>query len=588
MTRPSLSISQDGVVAPRLQTRIPPTTLQRWAFVENAVADQDKPILVDASRPNECLLSIKDYRQLSQRFAAGLVAAGFEKGQRLLMVSRNSIYCPVAFMGTVMAGGIYCTADPAYDEFDLSRVAAHLEPSIVLAAPELALVVSKGLALAKCVSARLLIFSGGPSHLFKRDTRIQKAEPCSWTSIFAQNHVNQSSFLDAALPDETDDTIAIIHSSGTTGTPKGVQLSHKNYIAACIGHMTRLEREFSVTDSDWRVLGTLSMHHVLGQRAYGIIFPILSVTTYIATASDYRDVLKFIDELHISYAILRSATVTQMAKNAAVTRGYKLESLRRIEACATGLDPSMRRAAEEALSRHSAVQVAGVWGLTELGLICGWSLDEKCNNGSVGELHANYEGRVVLSDGQVALKAGAAGEIQIRAPSATRGYWRNDEATRALVREGGWISTGDLGYFDDSGKWFIVDRIKDLIKRNGTYISPSELEGILLEHPHVSDAAVVGVPVDEDEGPLAFVVPTDAELLVPAEVEDFVNSIVPSYKRLVGGVVLAQYIPRNAQGKAKRIELRRLARDRDRAAKKIGSGLRQEHLQHSLVGVTPV
>ncbi|KZZ91673.1 4-coumarate-CoA ligase 1 [Beauveria brongniartii RCEF 3172] len=540
-----LNISQDGVVAPRLCTPIPSTTLQRWVFVENTVVDQDKPILVDADRPEECFLSMEDYRNLSQRFASGLIAAGFQKGQRLLMVSRNSIYCPVAFMGTVMAGGIYCTADPAYDEADISRTVAHLEPSLVLASPELEVVAAKGLAPANRVASRLVICSGNPNQPSNSDLALERAGLDSWITLFA-HQVDPSSFLDGTHPDASDETIAIIHSSGTTGVPKGVQISHKNYIAASIGHMKRLETAKLRDNWSWNALGALSMHHVLGQRAYSIIFPMLSMTTYVAVVNDYKDVLRYTQELDICYAILRSSTVTKIAKNEAVVRQYKFRSLRRVDSCASGLDPSVRRVAERALSGCLPVQVAGVWGLTELGLICGWHLDDVCTNGSVGELHANYEGRVLLSNGRAALKPGAVGEIQIRTPAATCGYWQRKDATCALIQHGRWVTTGDLGYFDDAGKWFIVDRIKDLIKRHGTYISPSELEGVILEHPHVSDAAVVGIPVDEDEGPVALVVPKYDANLVPDEIVDFVNKNVPSYKRLVGGAVLVRSIPRNS------------------------------------------
>lgn len=469
MTYSALHIDDDGVVAPRVRIPIPVTTLQRWLFVENAIADPDKPILVDAARPKDCVLSMNDYRRLSQRFAAGLVAAGFERGQRLLIVARNSIYCPVALMGTVMAGGIYCTADPMYDESDLARTITHLEPSIILASPDLACVTAKGLMISSMAS-QLVLFPGIPERDGTAEAGLRETGFRSWTSLFLQDDQVSSSFLDPVLPGETDETIAIIYSSGTTGVPKGVQISHRNYIAAAIGHMERLRAASLPSKANWNALGALGMHHILGQRAYSIILPLLSITTYIATVYDYRDVLRYTQDLDISYVILRSATVTQIAKNAGITRRYKIRSLRRVEACATGLDPAMRRTAEDVLSGCASVQVAAVWGLTELGLICGWRLDEACTNGSVGELHANYEGRVVLADGSVARRAATVGEIQIRSPSATRGYWSGDDATRALLREGGWVTTGDLGYVDDAGKWFIVDRIKvgaRLKARNG-------------------------------------------------------------------------------------------------------------------------
>lgn len=449
-----LVVDAKGVIRSKSQAVIPSTTLHRWMFEECSVADPHKPVLIDASRPTDLFLSWDSYRSLSLRFAAGLMASGLQRGQRVLAVSRNSIFCPVAFMGTVMAGGIYCTADPAYDEYDLARTLQHLEPSLVLVGPELAATVSRALELANRLSVHVHLFH---EKITSSGDNERNQAPSWWGLLASEQEYLPDVF--APRPDETDETVAIVYSSGTTGVPKGVQISHRNYIAAAVAHMTRLRQGCSAI-AGWRVLGSLSMHHVLGQRAYSVVFPLLSVATYVAIVHDYTEALELMDRLDISLAILRSSTVTQIGKNPGATSRHGLKHLKRVEACASGLEMCIRAAAEKALSRSSPVQVASVWGLTELGLISGWDLNEVCNSSSVGELHANYEARVVQSDGQVALTAGVVGEIQIRAPSATRGYWRNAEASRELVTDDGWVKTGDLGDVDHNGKWYISDRIK--------------------------------------------------------------------------------------------------------------------------------
>jgi 4-coumarate--CoA ligase len=321
------------------------------------------------------------------------------------MVTSNSIFCPVAFMGTIMAVAIYCTADPFYDESDLARTIEHLEPRIILVATDLVATVTKALTIAKYLSARPYLFSDDVhltvSHSMK-----------SWWSIFAGEKEELPDVFPDAGSEEVEEIVAIVYSSGTTGMLKGVIISHRNYIAAALGHMKRLQEGIPAEEPSWRVLGALSMHHVLGQRIYGAIFPLLSMPIYITAVQDYREILGLLEALEINFTVLRSSAVRCIGKDQSVAREYDLKSLVRIEPCATKLEQSVRVATEEALRVSSPlVQVTGIWGLTEAGHIAGWDLGEPCTNDSVGRLHANYQGRIVLPDGCVAKTPGTVGEI---------------------------------------------------------------------------------------------------------------------------------------------------------------------------------
>lgn len=126
-----------------------------------------------------------------------------------------------------------------------------------------------------------------------------------------------------------------------------------------------------------------------------------------------------------------------------------------------------------------------------------------------------------------------------------RGYYNNPKATAETITSDGWLKTGDIGYYNDEGKWFIVDRKKELIKVKGNQVAPAELEGLLLEHPGIVDVAVIGIRFAEDERPRAYVVTKPGVTITAEDVKDWVKERVVKYKWITGGVVFEKEIPRN-------------------------------------------
>lgn len=162
----------------------------------------------------------------------------------------------------------------------------------------------------------------------------------------------------------------------------------------------------------------------------------------------------------------------------------------------------------------------------------------------------------------------AVGELWCRGPNVMKGYWRNPKATAQTLTPDGWLKTGDVAYVDENGMFFIVDRIKELIKVKGNQVAPAELEALLLEHPGIADAAVIGMPTEDgDEKPRAFVirqVGPVGEKLTEQDVKAFVENKVVRYKRLAGGVEFVDVIPKNPSGKILRRQLRDTTRERMR------------------------
>ena len=202
----------------------------------------------------------------------------------------------------------------------------------------------------------------------------------------------------------------------------------------------------------------------------------------------------------------------------------------------------------------------------------GWDSREKSYTSAVGELNANCEGMLVAEDGSSEITArgpDAPGELWIRAPNIMKGYWNKPEATKETITPDGWLKTGDIAYVDEHGKFYIVDRKKELIKVKGNQVAPAELEALLLEHPAIADAAVIGIPTpDGDESPKAYVVlQANAKDTKPEDIAAFVGKKVARHKRLNGGIEYIDAIPKNPSGKI----LRRFLRDKAKADAKKGS-----------------
>lgn len=155
------------------------------------------------------------------------------------------------------------------------------------------------------------------------------------------------------------------------------------------------------------------------------------------------------------------------------------------------------------------------------------------------------------------LKANETGELLVRGPNIMKGYYKNDEATRATITEDGWLRTGDIGHFDENGLFYVSDRIKELIKVNAFQVAPAELEAILRKHNDVLDAVVVGISHPKyGEIPKAFVIRQSESQVTEKDIQDFVAKQVVKYKRLSGGVQFVDFIPKTLTGKVLRREIR--------------------------------
>jgi acyl-CoA synthetase (AMP-forming)/AMP-acid ligase II len=462
------------------------------------------------------------------RAAAGLHARGLGKGDVLAILALNVPDYPVVFHAAAMTGATVVVLNPVDTLDDL---AGHLNET----------------------AARFLVTT--PSELGKaRDllTRVRLEEIIVLGE--AEGVPAFSSFLiDGPLPrpsiDPAEDVVALLHSSGSTGSPKAVMLTHRNLIAKAL--LTSL---VAPAGPDERVLAMPPFHHAFGLTMLMNASLLQGATIVTMTRFEPEAYLKAIQDHRITRLYIVPTIAVLLAKSPLVDR-YDLSSVRSIISGGAPLDPEIARRCRERLG----CSVSQGYGLTEA-MVSFMQVQDPVKPASVGQNSPNVECKIVdITDGRE-LGAGQYGEILIRGPQVMKGYLHAPQATSKALAPDGFLHTGDLGYVDDDGELFIVDRIKELIKYNGQQVSPVELEAVLLTHPGVADAAVVGVP-DEATGelPMAFVV-TRAPV-TPEELMAFVALRVAPYKK-VRRVEFIEQIPRTPVGKIER----RTLKERERAA----------------------
>lgn len=245
--------------------------------------------------------------------------------------------------------------------------------------------------------------------------------------------------------------------------------------------------------------------------------------------------------------------VTFLAKHPSVD-DYDLSSVTTIISGAAPLGLELTNAVWKRLPKVAVVGQG--YGLTETSPAVMLCPREDCTPGAVGVMLPNIEGKVVDVQTGQPLGPNQNGEVCVRGPVVMKGYLNNPKATEECITPDGWFHTGDIGYYDEEGHFFIVDRLKELIKYKGFQVPPAELEALLHTHPNVLDVAVVGIP-DEEAGelPKAFIVPKGD--ITEREIIEYVADRVSPHKKLRGGVEFIEQIPKTASGKILKRELKK-------------------------------
>lgn len=476
------------------------------------------------------------YPQLKEaiiRTASALNRLGYKKEDIMAMHSvNNSEYC-ILLLACAASGIILTTANPAYTPAELARHLTHSGATSLVVADFLLPVAKTALSSDPALEQTI-----------KEVIVIGEAEGCRPFSTLLED--DGKSFPENLNIDPMNDVVVVPYSSGTTGLPKGVQLTHYNLVA----NLQQFRPVIKVTPEDTS-LGILPFYH-----CYGMIPVMMGVFQdggKLVTLPKFDPVmfLTAMAEHKVTMAHIVPPIVVFMAKHPAVSQ-FDLSAMNR---SVVGAAP-LGEAITEAFTKRLNVPITQGYGLTETSpVLCVDNLPP--SPGTTGRLVPNTIAKVINPATGDALGIGETGELIFKGPQVMKGYLNNQQATDDMIKEG-WLYSGDVGHVREDGCFVITDRLKELIKYKGFQVPPAELEDLLLKHPGIQDAAVIGVP-DEDAGelPRAYVVPKPDQTLTEKDVSTFVEDNVSSYKKLRGGVEFMKEIPKSPSGKI----LRRLLRD---------------------------
>ncbi len=500
-------------------------------FVYKRVAEfGERPALIDGF--TGCTLTYAQLWTGVQRVAGNLARRGLKKGEVVGIYSPNLPEYALAFHGVALAGGVITTANPLYTADELAFQLRDSGAKFLVTVDPL---LEKALPAAQKAGVQE-VFTLGDS----RD-----ATP--FTELLADAEPPQVAI------NPRDDLIVLPYSSGTTGLPKGVMLTHYNLVTNMVqvlGSGVRLQ-------SDERVIGVLPFYHIYGMLVILNLCLYCGVTIVTMPRFDLEQFLRILQDYRINRANLVPPIILALAKHPMVEQ-YDLSSLKIIMSGAAPLGEDVARACAE---RLGCIVLQG-YGLTETSPVTHVNPEDpsRIKLASVGPPIANTECMIVDIGTGNPLGIHQEGEVWIRGPQVMRGYLNNPEATAATITPDGWLRTGDIGYVDEDGYFYIIDRVKELIKYKGLQVAPAELEAVLLSHPAVADAAVIPSP-DEEAGevPKAFVVlkaPATAE-----ELMDYVAQRVAPFKK-VRRIEFVEQIPKSPSGKILRRVLVQQERER--------------------------
>jgi acyl-CoA synthetase (AMP-forming)/AMP-acid ligase II len=514
--------------SPLAEIAIPEISLTQL-ILESAERYGDKPALIEGMSGRAI-----SYRELADkigRAAASLHKRGFGKGDCLAIFSPNVPEYAIAFHAAAHLGGVVTTINPLYTAEEVAHQLRDAGAKYLVTIPEL---LDKALDAANETEIEEIFVFGEAEGATPFDSLFEADERAPHASI-----------------NPREDICALPFSSGTTGLPKGVMLTHHNLVS----NMYQME-QMNLFDEDDNLICVLPLFHIYGLMVILNLGLYKGATIVTMPRFELEQFLRLMQDYRVTFAHVVPPILLALAKHPSVDN-YDLSNLRTIFSGAAPLGEAVTMACIERLN----CQVRQGYGMTETSPAthCTGSDAEATKHGSVGMCVPNTEAKLVDVDTGEMVGVGKRGELWVRGPQVMKGYHNKPDATSATVDEDGWLHTGDVGYVDEDGHLFIVDRVKELIKYKGFQVAPAELEAILLSHPAIADAAVIPSP-DEEAGevPKAFVVLKGE--VSPEEIKEFVAERVAPHKKIRRLEIIDQ-IPKTASGKI----LRRLLKEREQA-----------------------
>ncbi len=504
---------------------IPSTPVADYVLAR-AAQRGDRAALIDATSGRT--ITYAQLPGMVDRAAASLARLGLQKADVCAIFSPNTPEYAIAVLAIARLGAIVTTAGSMCTRDNLVQQCRDARARFLITSPTVS---ERALGAADVLQPEQILSFGA------------MAGATPFGDLVAQPGTPPAVSIDP------NDLVALPYSSGTTGLPKGVMLTHRNLVA----NMMQVDAMRHLRDGEDTLIAFLPFFHIYGLTVIMLFGLWAGATIVVMPKFELEPYLDLVERYRATVLHVVPPIVLAMAKSPA-TKGRDLSTVRKLF---SGAAPLGADVIAQCCARMRCFVQQG-YGLTETSPATHATPEDGAMKkpGSVGVPLPDTECRVVNPVTGADAGPGEDGELWVRGPQVMRGYLNCPDATRATIDDAGWLHTGDIGHADADGDFFIVDRLKELIKYKGMQIPPAELEGVLLSHPAVADAAVVAQK-DEDAGevPHAFVV-----LKAPATAEDlmtFVAARVAHYKR-IRRLDFIDAIPKSPSGKI----LRRVLRDK--------------------------
>ncbi|HIW92593.1 MAG TPA: long-chain fatty acid--CoA ligase [Candidatus Corynebacterium avicola] len=504
----------------------------------------EEPARTSGSRP---LLRLPDrtlnYAQVDReagRVAAGLLELGLEPGDRVAVQLPNTAEFVFSYFGVVKAGLVMVPLNP---QLTSREIAYHLGDSGAR------VLITGGKALNEARHARAEDPALADVSLYTVDdvpggAAPEPAEPVEGVVDFGRLLADAPLALSRAT--DADDTVILLYTSGTTGRPKGAKLTHSQMYMNC----TVGGELFDVTERDI-MFGVLPLFHVFGLSSVLNIAVRYGASLVLQEQFDARTVIETIESVGVT--VFHGVPTMYGALTEAYDGAHDMSTLRTAISGGAAMPEGVMRSFEE---RFNGVAVLEGYGLSETASVASFNISrEERRPLSIGKPIWGTRMAILDSDdNELPDGPGNIGEVVVRGHNVMKGYHQNPEATAKAVRDG-WFHTGDLGYRDEDGFFYIVDRLKDLILRGGYNVYPREIEEVLYSHPDVSEVAVVGRPDERlGEEVHAFVALTDHQAVTEEDLKAYCKERLAAYK-YPRQIHLMGEIPKGATGKILKREL---------------------------------
>ncbi|GAB1860530.1 Probable 4-coumarate--CoA ligase 1 [Camponotus japonicus] len=499
----------------------------------------------------ECAISGKKYTFAQAKDATNYIGRslrniGLKEGDVIALVAPNFPDTVLGFLGGLSGGFIVTPMNPYYTVDEMSKQ--------LLRANAKAIITSASIASTTLAATRACLSPETPFIVID-----DKTSSIPEGSIPFDDLITRGKSLPPISTSRIFDDIATLpFSSGTTGLPKGVMLTHRNLVSNIMMCQSCLGDSFIPTTSTYQEIIPLILpfFHIYGLN--GVVLPRL------AFGAKMVFIPKFVPETFLDVLQKNKATslycVPPIVLFLSSSSLVKMQHLEHIHSIVSGAAPLAKSDVDKLFSKFNIdpnkIKFRQGYGLTECSSVA--FVEDGKKFSSIGKNIDGCLARLVnIETQQDIVTPGENGELWIKGPHIMKGYLNDEASTKEILTEDKWLKTGDIAYFDEDYDFFITGRMKELIKVKGFQVPPAELEALLRTHPDVDDAAVIGIPhAKYGEVPKAFIVTSKDKKLTEDDIKNFMKEKVSDYKQLKGGVVFLNEIPKNAAGKILRLNLK--------------------------------